>query len=90
MVPLLDPLGVVGMETVSGACMTTAIELDHEETTLMWVTHRTLVLTLYVPAAVQDLDWVTESQAERSVASPFQSNWYSTVCRMFEVAPPVV
>ena len=90
MVPLVDPLSVVGMETASGSCTTTAIELDQEETTLVWVAQRARTLTLYVPATVQDLDWVAESQAERSVASPFQSNWYSTVCPMFEVAPPVV
>ena len=74
----------------TGASMTTAIELDQEEMTPVWVAHRTLALTLNVPAAVQVLDWVEEPQEERSDPSPFQSNWYSTVCPRFEIAPPVI
>jgi hypothetical protein len=36
------------------------------------------------------LDWLAEPHPERSVVSPFQSNWYCTECPRFEEAPPVV
>jgi hypothetical protein len=36
------------------------------------------------------LDWLAEPHPERSVASPFQSNWYCTECPRLDEAPPVV
>jgi hypothetical protein len=40
--------------------------LDQPETTEVWVVHRALALTLYVPGADQVLDWVPEPHPERS------------------------
>jgi len=79
MVPLVGPLGVVGVEMVSGRKILTERPGDQLDTTeVSWV-HLARAFTLYVPAEAQDLEalvWPTGSQPEL-VPSP-QSKKYWT------------
>jgi len=73
--PKVAPLdGDKEMIEVSPEVIFTGKTPNHEEITLLCVTQRALALTLYVPAAVQNLRSSSRTQEERSEASPFQSN----------------
>ena len=88
--PLLGPLGVEGVETVSVTEIVTESVPDQEETTELWEAHLALVFTEYVPAEAQDFEALvvpTESQPEL-VPSP-QSKKYCTEWPRLEEEPPV-